>query len=84
MLLDYIDAALRRATYELLPDGEGFYGEVPELQGVWANEDSLEACRNELRDVIQSWLVIKLRFGDPLPVLDGIDLNVSMTEQEAV
>ena len=76
MPLDYIDAAMRRATYELLPNGEGVYGEVPELRGVWVNEDSLEACRNELPEVIQSWLVISLRRGDTLPVLDGIDLNV--------
>ena len=75
MLLDYIRAAMEKARYELLPDGEGYYGEIPELPGVWANADRLEACRDELQEAVQSWLIIKLRHADPLPLLDGIDLN---------
>jgi hypothetical protein len=34
MLLAYIQAALERGTYQILPDDEGFYGEIPELRGV--------------------------------------------------
>jgi len=44
MLTKYIGAAMRRATYEILPDGT-FYGEIPDFQGVYANADTLEACR---------------------------------------
>ena len=29
MLTDYVQAALRKAKYKILPDGEGFFGEVP-------------------------------------------------------
>lgn len=36
MLTEYIHAAMRRATYEILSDGT-FYGEIPGLQGVYAN-----------------------------------------------
>ena len=49
MLTKYIDAAMRRATYEILPDDRSFYGEIPGLQGVYANEDTLEKCRDELQ-----------------------------------
>jgi len=84
MLLDYVRAAMNRARYELLSGDEGYYGEVPDLPGVWANAETLEACRDELYETIQSWLIIKLRHGDPLPVLDGIDLNAASAEQEAV
>ena len=76
MLLNYVNAAMDRAKYRILPDDEGFYGEVPELRGVWANASTLEDCRRELQEVVESWIVVKLRqAGSVFPVLDGIDLN---------
>nr|WP_269852153.1 hypothetical protein [Methanosarcina horonobensis] len=35
MLIQYIQAALERAKYEIIDDEEPYYGEVPELEGVW-------------------------------------------------
>lgn len=55
MLTSYIAAAMRRAHYELLSDGT-FYGEIPGFQGVYANEDTLEACREVLQEVLGGWL----------------------------
>lgn len=76
MLLNYIHAAMDRAKYEILPDDEGFYGEISPLRGVWANAATLEACRDELLEVVESWIVVKLRHGEgDFPVLDGMDLN---------
>ena len=66
MLTDYIKAAMRHACYELLPEGEGFYGHIPELQGVWANADTLEATREELQDVLEEWLVLGLARQHPM------------------
>jgi predicted RNase H-like HicB family nuclease len=54
MLTTYIRAAMHRAKYEILPDGT-FYGEIPGFQGVWANAPSLEACREELQQVLEGW-----------------------------
>lgn len=83
MISDYVRAALHRAKYELLPDDEGFYGEIPGLPGVWANADGLERCREELREVLEDWIVIKLRHNDTdFPVLDGFDLNPKPAAQE--
>jgi predicted RNase H-like HicB family nuclease len=85
MLLAYIQAAMERGKYQILPDDEGFYGEIPELRGVWANAPTLEACRRELQEVVESWIVIKLRHGDAdFPVFEGIDLNPERTEDSAV
>ncbi len=77
MLTSYVQAALRRAHYELLPDGEGFYAAVEALPGVWAGAATLEACRAELQEVIEDWLLVRIRRGASVPVLDGIDLNVT-------
>jgi predicted RNase H-like HicB family nuclease len=85
MLLSYIQAAMNRGKYEILADNEGFYGEVPDLRGVWANAPTLEACRQELQEVLESWIVIKLRHGDKdFPVLDGFDLNVTRVEDSGI
>lgn len=76
MLTAYIHAALRKAHYELLPDGEGYFGTIADLAGVWAQANTLEACREELREVLEEWIMIGLKMGHPLPVLDGIMLTM--------
>jgi hypothetical protein len=42
MLLEYIQAALRRAKYEILPDDGSCYGEIRECNGVYANAKTLK------------------------------------------
>jgi predicted RNase H-like HicB family nuclease len=76
VLIAYINAAIRKARYAILPDGEGYFGNIAELQGVWANAGSLEACREELQEVLEEWMVLGLRMGHHLPEIDGISLNV--------
>ncbi len=75
MLTEYIGAALRHAQYELMEDGQ-FFANVPELPGVWASGATVETCREELREVIEGWLLLGLRQGDEIPALDGISLEV--------
>lgn len=76
MLTAYVNAAMRKAHYEILPDGEGYVGRIEGLQGVWANAETLEACREELREVLEEWIVLGLRMGHPIPPVDGIELAV--------
>jgi predicted RNase H-like HicB family nuclease len=80
MLTDYIQAAMRRAKYEILPDDNSYYGEIPGFQGVWANADTLEACRTELQEVLEDWILFRVSRRLTLPVVDNIDLVI----QEAV
>ena len=49
MFAEYIQAAMDKATYEIIDDPEPFCGEVPELQGLWATGKTLEECRMNLR-----------------------------------
>ncbi|MFQ6031073.1 MAG: type II toxin-antitoxin system HicB family antitoxin [Dehalococcoidia bacterium] len=71
----YLTGAMRTAKYEILPDGT-FYGEIPGFQGVYANADTLESCREELQEVLEGWIILGLRLGHSLPVVEGIDLLV--------
>ncbi len=83
MLTEYIRAAMHQATYELLPDDEGYYGEIAALPGVWADGPTLELCREELRQALEGWIMLGLRLGHTLPVLAGIDLNAPLVRETA-
>ncbi|MBM3328770.1 MAG: type II toxin-antitoxin system HicB family antitoxin [Calditrichaeota bacterium] len=78
MLTAYIKAAMKRAKYEIIDDPNPFYGEIPDLPGVWANGSTLEACRDELEEVLEGWIQLGIEEGDKIPVLDGIDLNIDL------
>lgn len=71
MTFEYINAALEHARYEIIEDAEPYYGEVPELPGVWATGKTLEECRSNLAGVIDEWLTLRLRRGLPVPPLAG-------------
>ncbi len=68
MLIEFISKKLQEAHYELLEDGT-YYGEIPNLRGVWSNTKRLEDCRRELQEVLEGWLILKLRDGDFIPGL---------------
>ncbi len=68
MLTEYISQKLNQAQYKILNDGN-YFGEIPGLRGVWASEKALEKCRETLREVLEGWLVLKLRDGDRIPGL---------------
>jgi len=74
MLTPYINAALARARYKIIADGS-YFGEIPGLHGVWASARTLEACRRELQEVLEDWLVVKLRDGDDIPRIGRIQLT---------
>ena len=76
MLTKYIDAVMKKAHYELLTDDHSFYGEVLEFPGVYANATSLEDCRNELREVLEDWILLGISRHSKLPVVDGISLKI--------
>lgn len=77
MLTKYIEAAMRHARYEILPDDGTFYGEIPDLPGVYANAETLEACRDLLQEVLEGWLILSIADHDPLPVIEGVALIVA-------
>jgi len=76
MLTKYIQAAMNQATYEVVSDDGSFYGQIPGLSGVWANATSLEACRNELEEVLEDWILVRISEHLPIPAVDGIELAV--------
>ena len=76
MLKKYIKAAMSKAHYELLQDDGTFYGEIAGLDGVYANANTLEACRDELEEVLEEWILLHVSRHLPLLPVDGIELNI--------
>ena len=76
MIRRYIEAALRCAHYELIDDDEPWYGEVAELQGVWATEKSVEECREHLGEALEDWVVFSIANGLPIPALGEAAIEV--------
>jgi len=76
MLIEYIEAAMKKAKYEILPDDKTFYGYIPGFNGVYANTDDLETCRNELKEVLEEWIMLSISRHLPLPVVDEIELVI--------
>jgi predicted RNase H-like HicB family nuclease len=66
MLTDFINKQLNTAKYKLLKD-KTYFGEIPNLRGVWANAKTLEQCREELKEVLEGWLVLRLKKNLPVP-----------------
>jgi predicted RNase H-like HicB family nuclease len=76
MLTKYLRAAMHRARYEILVDERTFYGEIPGFEGVYADAPSLEACREELEEVLEEWILFRVSRNLRLPVVDGLELSV--------
>lgn len=76
MLIEYTQAAMRHAKYEILSDDKSYYGEIPDFGGVYANAPTLEECRRQLEEVLEEWVLLHVFNKQLLPVVDGIELKV--------
>ncbi|MES2202925.1 MAG: type II toxin-antitoxin system HicB family antitoxin [Patescibacteria group bacterium] len=68
MLSEFLEKKLAQAKYKLLKD-KTYFGEIPGLRGVWADARTLEGCRRELREVLEDWLLLKVRDHEAVPGL---------------
>jgi len=67
---------MHRARYEIFPSDGSFYGEIPGFDGVYANAETLEDCREELEEVLEEWILLRVSRNLPLPAVDGIELTI--------
>jgi predicted RNase H-like HicB family nuclease len=75
MLSEYIQKALEKARYKVLEDGTWF-AEIPGFEGVWANATTVEECRHEIMEVLEEWLVLKIRDRDSIPEIEGVGIQI--------
>lgn len=75
MFAEYLDKAMSHAQVEQIEDGS-YFGSISGFEGVWADADTEDACRAELRQVLEGWILLNIADHTPLPVVDGITLAV--------
>ncbi|MDS3860951.1 type II toxin-antitoxin system HicB family antitoxin [Thermosynechococcaceae cyanobacterium BACA0444] len=80
MLNDYLMAAMKIAKYQVLEDNS-YFGCIPGFDGLWSNARTLEQCRDELLSGLDDWVLLGLKMGHLLPVVDGIELNLDLTPE---
>ena len=66
MLTEYLSKKLKQARYKRLKDGS-YFGEISGVRGVWANARTAGACRVELREVLEDWLLLKVQSREAVP-----------------
>jgi predicted RNase H-like HicB family nuclease len=80
ILTDYINQAMVKAVYDKLEDGT-FAGRIPLCTGIVAFGKTLRECESELRSTLEDWILVGLKLGHGLPVIDGIDLNMELRHE---
>ena len=75
MITNYLDKALRRARYKQV-DGGAYCATVPGLKGVIATGATLEACRDQLAEVVEEWVLVRVARGLRVPPLGGTRVEV--------
>ena len=66
MITDYILKKLKTAKYKTLGDGS-YFASIPGLSGVWASAKTLKVCKEELREVLEDWVVVSLKTDRHVP-----------------
>ena len=69
MIRDYLDASMATAQYELLHDDGSWYGEIPLLDGVYANALTRNECQRELESVLEEWILFRVSEHLPIPTV---------------
>ena len=77
MLTAYIQAAMRHATYEWLPEDQLYYAEIPELPGVWASSKQQDDLPAALQQALEGWIALGLSLHHPIPAIDGHTISVA-------
>lgn len=75
MITEYINTLMQKAHYEIIEEDGTYYGEISGCDGVWANAETLEECRKELQEVLEEWILIKVRSSKLAPSTTNYNLD---------
>jgi len=76
MIIEYLNAALGKAKYEVLKgEKEKYYAEISTCKGVWATGKTLKECRKNLLSTLEGWLIIRLQRNLPIPKIKDLNLK---------
>ena len=77
ILSNFIESAMDFSEFEKLDDNT-FAGRIPLCKGVVAFGKTLSETNKLLHSTLEDWVLLGLRLGHVLPVINGIDLNINI------
>ena len=80
ILTDYINDLMAQAEYDKLED-DTFSGRIPTCKGVVAFANTLNDCETELHSTLEDWILVGIKLGHKLPVINDMDLNKAPTHE---
>jgi predicted RNase H-like HicB family nuclease len=81
-LARYVSAALEAAEYER-DEGDVVIGNVPSVSGFFAQGETYEEARSNLREVIEGNVLVALQLGWDVPPVPGVDIEEQDVEANA-
>ncbi len=81
-LSHYVGVALKIAEYSC-DENRVVIGKVPGASGFFAQGDSFEDARDNLRDVIEGNVLLALQLGLEIPRLRGVEIEEEYVETKA-
>lgn len=73
-LLQYTETALKQAEYHR-DENDVVIAVVPGASGFFAQGDTFEEARENLRDVVEGNVILALQIGLPIPSLPGVTIE---------
>ncbi|MBI4595094.1 MAG: type II toxin-antitoxin system HicB family antitoxin [Candidatus Tectomicrobia bacterium] len=78
-LIKYIEAALKLAEYEHDESGM-IIASIPEVSGFYAQGDNHEEARDNLKDVIENTILLRIQLGWDIPAIPGVIIREENVE----
>jgi predicted RNase H-like HicB family nuclease len=66
MFTQFVLKKMKTARYKKLEDGL-YFGTIPGYRGVWGSARTLVACKKELQETFEDWLLYKVHCHDKIP-----------------
>lgn len=66
---------MRKARFERIDRKRVYFGRITGFRGVWAQGKTQRECEKNLREVLEEWLLIKIRKHRFVPTAGRYDLN---------
>ena len=73
-LSQYVQAAIQRVEYERDENGS-VLAQVPGADGFYAQGETYEQARENLREVIEGNVMLALQLGWTIPIIEGVNIE---------
>jgi len=78
----YVEGALQKAEYDKDENGM-VIAKVPNMSGFFAQGDSFEEARENLREVVEGNVLLALQLGREIPHLEGVTIDEKDVETKS-